>query len=108
MLVLVLFFKVFEHEIVWIQIRSYPLYCQFAGPDLDLNCMQNLPVDETIVDTRDFAGPDLDLNRLQNFPVDETFVDTCDFPGPDLDLNRMQYLPVDETIVDKEFKHWII
>ena len=56
------------------------LSCNFAGPDLVLNCMQNLPVDETIVDMHDFVGPDLGLN--------------C-----------MQYLPVDETIVDKVFKH---
>ena len=57
-------FKVFEHEIVWIQIRSYLLYCQFTGPDLGPNRMQYLPVDETIVDTCDFAGPDLDLNCI--------------------------------------------
>ena len=46
---------------------------QFAGPDLDLNRMQYLPVDETIVDTHDFAGPYLDLNRMQNLPVDGNY-----------------------------------
>ena len=40
-------FKVFEHKTVWIQIRSYLLSHDFAGPDLDLNC---IPFDETIVD----------------------------------------------------------
>ena len=57
------------------------------------------------MDKRNFAGPDLGLNCMQNFPVDETIVDTRYFAGPDLGLNRMQYLPVDETIVDKVFKH---
>ena len=59
------------------------------------------------MDKRNFAGPDLGLNCMQNFPVDETIVDTRYFAGPDLGLNRMQYLPVDETIVDKVFKHWM-
>ena len=36
-----------EHETVWIQIRPYLLSCDFVGPDLGLNCMQNLPADET-------------------------------------------------------------
>ena len=40
------------------------LSCNFAGPDPGLNCMQKLPVDETIVDIRDFAGPDLVLNCM--------------------------------------------
>ena len=40
------------------------LSCNFAGPDAGLNCMQKLPVDETIMDTRDFAGPDLVLNCM--------------------------------------------
>ena len=40
------------------------LLCNFAGPDPGLNCMQKLPVDETIMDTRDFAGPDLVLNCM--------------------------------------------
>ena len=84
MLLLILFFKVFEHEVVWIQIRSYLLPSDFAGPDLGINCMQNLPVDKTIVDTRDFAGPDLGLNRMQYLPVDETIVDKHDFAWPDL------------------------
>ena len=65
MLPLILFFKVFEHEIAWIQIRSFLLSCHFAGPDLGLNCMHNFPVDETIVDMSDFAGPDLGLNCMQ-------------------------------------------
>ena len=40
------------------------LSCNFAGPDPGLNCMQKLPVDETIVDMRDFARPDLVLNCM--------------------------------------------
>ena len=41
------------------------LSCNFAGPDPGLNCMQKLPVDETIiVEMRDFAGPDLVLNCM--------------------------------------------
>ena len=40
------------------------LSCNFAGPDRGLNCMQKLPVDETIVDMRDFAGTDLVLNCI--------------------------------------------
>ena len=40
------------------------LSCNFAGPDLGVNCMQRLPVDETIVEMRDFAGPDLVLNCM--------------------------------------------
>ena len=40
------------------------LSCNFAEPDLGLNCMQKLPVDETIVDMCDFAGPDLVLNCM--------------------------------------------
>ena len=40
------------------------LPCNFSGPDLVLNCMQKLPVVETIVDMRDFAGPDLVLNCM--------------------------------------------
>ena len=51
------------------------MLCNFAGPDLVLNYMQNLPVDETIVDMRDFAGPDRGLNCMQYLPVDETIVD---------------------------------
>ena len=43
-------FNVFEHKTVWIQIRSYLLSHDFAGPDLGLNCMQNLSFDENIVD----------------------------------------------------------
>ena len=39
MLLLILFFKVLEHEIVWIQIRSYLLSCGFAAPDLGLSCI---------------------------------------------------------------------
>ena len=59
----------------WLRIRkiffSHALFsgrlllsCNFAGPDPGLNCMQKLPVDETIVDMRDFAGPDLVLNCM--------------------------------------------
>ena len=40
------------------------LSCNFAGPDLGINCMQKLPVDETIVDMHYFAGPDLVLNCM--------------------------------------------
>ena len=41
------------------------LSCNFAGHDPGLNCMQKLPVDETIiVDLHDFAGPDLVLNCM--------------------------------------------
>ena len=43
-------FKVFENKTVWIQIRSYLLSPDFAGPDLGLNCTQNLPFDQNIVD----------------------------------------------------------
>ena len=40
------------------------LLCNFAGPDSGLNCMQKLPVDETIEDMHDFAWPDLVLNCM--------------------------------------------
>ena len=48
MLLLILFYKVFEHETVWIQIRPYILPHDFVWPDLGLKCMQNLPADKTI------------------------------------------------------------
>ena len=40
------------------------LSCNFAGPDLGINCMQKLQVDETIVVMHYFAGPDLVLNCM--------------------------------------------
>ena len=47
MFLLVLFFKVYEHETVWIKIRPY-LSHDIVWPDLGLKCMQNLPADKTI------------------------------------------------------------
>ena len=44
----------------WGLLLSY----NFAGPDPGINCMQKLPVDETIVDMHYFAGPDLVLNCM--------------------------------------------